>query len=640
MSGVTDLYAQALQLHAAGHFQQAEQLLRQIVEVVPHYADAYHMLGVVAFQTGRHADAIEAINKAIELAPWAGNFRSNLGLVEEALGHDEQAVACFQQAINLQADLPEAYANLANVRHRQGKLQDAAAHYRAALRLQPNFADASFGLGVVLTKLGELGEAEGCLQHALRCRPGFPEAYNNLGNIYLYQGKLPEAGACYQQALQLRHHFPEAHNNLANVRLLQGAPQQAIPHFKQALALRPGYTEARNNLADTLNNLGDALSKEDKLDQAIECFQEAAQVKPRFAGAWYNLGNTYLLVAQFELAIRSYEQALEIDPTFALAHWNCAFVRLLCGDFEKGWPEYESRWQLEGVVRRDFQQPLWDGSDLHGQTILLHAEQGLGDTIHFVRYAALAKQRGGDVIVQCQPELLPLLAGVPGIDRLIDRDAPLPDFDVRAELLSLPGILHTELATIPAEIPYLQAEQRLVEKWRDLLAPLRTKARLLVGIAWQGRPTHSRDRQRSIPLATFGRLADVRGVQLVSLQHGSGSEQLRELGGRFSVHVPSIGQDDPAAAFLDSAAIIQNMDVIVSVDTVFVHLAGALARPIWVPLSLIPDWRWLLGRDDSPWYPTMRLFRQTQRGKWDDVFIRIAEQLAKKINMGESAQPM
>ena len=323
---------------------------------------------------------------------------------------------------------------------------------------------------------------------------------------------------------------------------------------------------------------------------------------------------------------------------------------MLLGDYEQGWPEYEWRWTQPGFTRRQFTQPAWDGSDLAGRSILLYAEQGLGDTLHFIRYAPLVSQRGGKVIVECQPALVRLLKGVEGIDKLIAESSPLPPFDVQAAMFSLPAIFHTTVGTIPATVPYLHADPKLIDKWRHELnsrsrqpggtvattrsGPARQAGptgAFKVGIAWQGSPTYGYDNLRSIPLEKFARLTQIEGVQLISLQKGPGSEQLGAVQGRFPVMDLGKQLDETSGPFMDTAAVMKNLDLVICSDTAVPHLAGALGVPVWVALPYVPDWRWLLECEDSPWYPTMRLFRQTQDGKWDDVFERIAAALKKKL---------
>jgi hypothetical protein len=299
-------------------------------------------------------------------------------------------------------------------------------------------------------------------------------------------------------------------------------------------------------------------------------------------------------------------------------------VSLLSGDFERGWAEYEWRWKTKDCPRRNFSQATWDGQPLDGKTILLHAEQGLGDVIQVVRYAALVKRRGGVVVVECPRPLLSLLANCEGIDRLVGRGEELPSFDVQASLLSLPGIFHTTLEDLPATIPYLFADPGLAQRWRQELDRI---AGFKIGIAWQGSLQNRNDRDRSIPLDCFEPLARCSGVQLLSLQKGAGVEQLPEVTKRFPVTELGSRLED----FMDTAAVLANLDLVVTCDTAVAHLAGALGAAVWVAIPFVPDWRWLLDRSDSPWYPTTRLFRQESRGDWQGVFQRIAVAVGEKF---------
>ncbi len=311
-----------------------------------------------------------------------------------------------------------------------------------------------------------------------------------------------------------------------------------------------------------------------------------------------------------------------MQPSLVSVRNNRALTLLLLGDFAAGWPEYEWRFRADGIPKWPWLQPMWDGSPLEGRTILLQREQGLGDILQAIRYAPLVKQRGGRVLVVSPRKMIPILSTCAGIDQLLPDDERLPKFDVFAPLLSLPGIFKTDLATIPADVPYLSAPAESVEHWRGVFAKDR---RLRVGIGWQGSTTFKGDRARSFPLALFEPLAAIPGVRLLSLQKGAGSEQLADA--KFKVEDLGSTLDEGAAAFCDTAAVIENLDLVISSDTALAHLAGALAARVWVALPLSPDWRWLLDRDDSPWYPTMRLFRQTRAGDWPAVFERIAAEL-------------
>jgi len=301
---------------------------------------------------------------------------------------------------------------------------------------------------------------------------------------------------------------------------------------------------------------------------------------------------------------------------------------LLLGNFEQGWPEYEWRWQMRGVPSSPRPQAHWDGSALDGKTILLYAEQGLGDTIQFIRYAAVVKHGGGTVVAECHPALLGSLAGCAGIDQLLPQGGPLPACEVQAPLLSLPGLCGTTLATIPAEVPYLVADRSRVEHWRDRLAAF---SGFKVGICWQGEPGHKNDRRRSVPLAQFTPLAEVPGLRVVSLQKGPGREQWTSLAGQWPVVDLPGQEEEPSQAWMDTAALVCALDLVITVDTAVAHLAGALGVPVWLALPFSPDWRWLLGREDSPWYPTARLFRQTSPGDWDEVFLRIRDALGARL---------
>ena len=315
---------------------------------------------------------------------------------------------------------------------------------------------------------------------------------------------------------------------------------------------------------------------------------------------------------------------MDIQPDFPDAHRNRASAYLLRGDFDLGWAEYEWRFTEDDIPHPSFSQPLWDGSELHGKTILLHAEQGLGDTLQFIRYAALVKQRCGRVVVECQSPIMRLVATVAGIDHLVARGADLPSFDAQIPLLSLPRVFRTSVATIPADIPYMHAEPPLVECWRQELGHIQG---LKVGIAWQGNRHYHHDEKRSIPLKNFEPLGRVAGVHFISLQKGWGSEQLRDVAARWPVIDLEARLGSDAESFANIAAVMKHLDLVITCDTAIGHLAGALGVPVWVALPFAPDWRWLIKREDSPWYPTLRLFRQSRIGAWGDVIDLMAVEL-------------
>jgi Flp pilus assembly protein TadD len=470
---------------------------------------------------------------------------------------------------------------------------------------------------------GGFREAEQLYRQVLQVKPLHVDSWCFLGAVCEAQGKLAEAETSYRQAVKLAPPFATAHNCLGVLLAKQGRRAEAVTSFREALRYEPRDPETHYNLGLALNELG-------QFDAAIGEFLEALRFRPDYPEALNDLGLALRGQQRLPEAVSSIERALQLRPDYAEAHWNRSLLWLLSGDYERGWPAYEWRWTQPDFVRRHESHALWDGSDLSGRTILLHAEQGLGDTLEFIRYAALVKQRGGRVILECPPALRPLLSCVSGIDELVAQGSPLPAFDVQAPLVSLPAIFRTSLDTIPATVPYLQADSVLVQLWRQELNASRqvgtSKPQFLVGIAWQGSPSYRADYLRSIPLAQFAPLADVEGVQIISLQKGPATEQLLTQGKFFVLNLGS-RLDEAHGAFMDTAAIMRNVDLVISSDSAVAHLAGALGVPVWVALPLVADWRWLLQRDDSPWYPSMRLFRQTRHGHWDDVFQRLAEEL-------------
>jgi hypothetical protein len=392
---------------------------------------------------------------------------------------------------------------------------------------------------------------------------------------------------------------------------------EAVARFQGALRLRP-------DIAQFHSNLGMALSEQGNLAEAEACYRQALRLKPDFAGAFSDLGA--VLVDQLKLteAVACYEEALRLNPGYAEVHMNLAYALLLQGDFDRGWPEFEWRWKCRDSPPPSFREPLWNGSRRPGQRILLFAEQGLGDTLHFIRYAPLVQETGASLIVQCPRPLLRLLATCAGIDRLVFEGTDPPAHDIQASLVSLPRIFQTRLETIPAQIPYLSADPELCARWRERLSGVRE---FRVGIAWQGNPIHIHDRHRSVPLLAFAPLAGVPGVRLVSLQKSPGREQLSGQGERLGV----LDLADHLGDFADTAALMSNLDLVITVDSAVAHAAGALGIPVWVALSRVPDWRWLIEREDSPWYPNMRLFRQTTRGHWAGVFERLTEALRQQV---------
>jgi tetratricopeptide (TPR) repeat protein len=545
----------------------------------------------------------------------------------------------FDPEFRSQADQAATETTLGVALAEQGKLAEAIFHLRTAIRLQPDFAKAHHNLGVALAQQGQDAEAIQSLRRALELKPDYVEAYYNLGNVFMSQAKHAEAVDCYQRVLEIKPDYYEAYNNLGLSLTELGRLGKAVVFLQQGVRLRPQSAEAHNNL-------GMALTEQAQWADADACYEQALRIDPNYAEAHVNRGNNFKEQGRLDEALACYQLALWIKPDSGSAHWNRSLAWLQKGDYEHGWAEYEWRWRRKQTPPRLLPGPGWDGSPLAGRAILLYMEQGLGDMLQFIRYAALVKERGGTVIVECPPFLIPLFSRCRGIDQVVAEGSALPAFDVHAPLMSLPGLLGTTLATIPATVPYLFPEPHLVEEWgrrmkkggrnhfeRELPVDLVREPDPLemnpdpffrIGIAWQGNRYHKWDRHRSIPLTQFAPLAQLPGVELISLQKGYGSEQVAALAGRFPVTELAGEVNATPGAFMDTAAIMKHLDLVITVDTAIAHLAGGLGVPVWVALSTIADWRWLQKRDDSPWYPTMRLFRQSQLGDWVPVFERMA----------------
>jgi Flp pilus assembly protein TadD len=502
-----------------------------------------------------------------------------------------------------------------------GRLDEAVKQCQDALRQSPNDPEAHRSLGNAFYLAGKFAEAARCYQQTLRLNPDDADAHNNLGASLADLGQLEDAIPCYQEALRLRPGFSNAHYNLGNALRLLNRLEESVASYQEALRLRPDFAEG-------FTNLGNALRLQGRLLEATACHQKAVQLAPGFALAHNNLGLTLADSGRFTDALACYGEVLRLDPNFAEAHRNRSLVRLLLGDLEQGWLEYEWRWRCSDFSIPKLPQPLWDGAPLEGRTVLLYTEQGLGDTLLFVRFVPKVKERGGRVVLAAPESLHPILSRCEGIDRLVPRHGITVDFDVHCPLMSLPKVLGTTFATIPAAIPYLHADPERVERWGRELSAVRA---FRVGIAWQGNPRIVYDRERSIPLRQFALLAKVDGVALFSLQKGPGSEQLRALAGEIAIHDLGERLDRSSGAFEDTAAVLAHLDLVITCDTALAHLAGGLGVPTWVVLPTVPDWRWFLGRDDSPWYPSVRLFRQTREKSWDEPFQRVAKALRRAV---------
>jgi tetratricopeptide (TPR) repeat protein len=616
MPVVSQRLSYAVAQHQAGNLAKAEAIYRELIARAPrgpdpHHADALHLLGLIASEAGRHEAASALIVRAIEAGGPSPVYCVSLGIALSRQGKIGHAVACYRQALQSSPLDGKTYALLGSALLAQHRLQEAAEAFRASARLAPAEAETHFELGNTLHAMGSYEEAAQSYLRVMECEPAHAEACHNLGVTRTMQQRPDEAIAAYEQAIRIRPHYPEPHNNLGALMQALRQDDRATYHYQEALRLAPDSLEVRYNLA-LLNQ------ERDRLEEAVSSYRELLGRKPDHAEARNNLGNTLLALRLPHDAIGCYRQTLADNPASAEARWNLGVANLLLGRFDEGWEGHEWRFRQKGAAPRVFPQPMWDGSELHDRRILLHAEQGLGDTLQFVRYASLVKQRGGHVILECQEPLYRLLSTVRGVDQLIAKGSPLPAFDCHAPLLSLPGIFRTTLATVPTEVPYIHVGPEAVEHWRETIAAQAgSRTGLKVGLTWAGNPLHKNDRNRSLPARGLEALAGLENVVFFGLQKGPAPECGLET-------IDLVGQ---SRDFFDTAAILLNLDLIVSVDTSVAHLAGALGRPVLTLLPFAPDWRWMLDRADSPWYPSMKLYRQARRKDWMEVIQRLRAEL-------------
>ena len=648
-----ELINQARQLLREGRTEETRRVCHQLQAIPATSADDWNQRGALWFRLGDFPQAASCWRQASALAPREPGYLYNLGLalrrqqlwqaateafeqvLAQSASHPDarlQLVDCLQQQGNLpaaeqQARLacetsptqPQPWVALGTLCQRQGRWEKAVAAYDRSLGLLPSQSELLMNSGFCLRQLGRLDEAAEHNRAAVQLRPGDSNAHDELGSVLFQLGRGEEAIASFQAALRIAPTFAKAWTNL-------GIAFQDSHRIDEALTAHQRARELADDVPEVHNNLGIVLKQVGRLSEAETAFQRALELRPNYGLAVYNLGNVQLELAQFEQAAESFATAARILPDFAEPRFNLAMVQLLHGDFATGLAGYDLRWEIKQgkKKRREFATPLWNGESLAGRTLFVYSEQGFGDTFQFIRYAPLLKNLGARVVFECRPELIPLLNACNGVAELVPRGGELPAHDFQIPLMSLLRVFETRLDSIPADGPYLTADPLLSRCWRETLEAI---PGFRVGIAWQGSPTYVRDIGRSIPLRNFAPLAAVPGVRLISLQLGPGSEQIREMAADFSVTQLPGEIDATAGAFMDTAAILENLDLVISSDTAIVHLAGALGIPCWVVLGVSPDWRWLLDREDSPWYPSLRLFRQKEQGNWDEVFQRVRERL-------------
>jgi tetratricopeptide (TPR) repeat protein len=652
--------AKALQFHQHGQLAEAQRIYGQVLELDPRHADSLHLLGVLAHQIGRNDIAVELIGRAIAVDKRPAAFHSNLGTAYQALGKLEEAAASYERALAIDAELAEAQMNLGVVLEAQGKHEQAEMRFRRALSLRPNLAEAHVNLGNILQAQGKLEEAAASHKCAMALKPEFAEAWFNYANTLQSQGRLEEAVASYKRVLVLKPGMAEAHGNLGNVLLARKELDEAEACYARALELQPDYAEA-------WYNRGNLRQAQEKLIEAAACYERAIQLKPQLPEAHYNLGNTLHSLERLEEAAASFKRALELRPEYAEAHYNlgCVFedlgrldealarmaraleikpdynqarfgqalAQLRSGDFATGWSNYESRWQSpdHDIPWRAYPRPLWQGEKLNSGRLLLWGEQGIGDEIQFAGLIPDAVRSGNHITLDCDARLKPLFArSFPEIEVVSGCG---PDESQKAEIAahlpagSLPGLYRTtEAAFAATTLRYLKADPVARERIRADYSD----GRKLVGLAWYTRNQKS-GRKRSIALENFASLFALPGIRWISLQYGDFDDLEQQAA---AAHAPLLidRRVDQFADLDRFASQIAAMDMVITIDNSTAHLAGALGIPVRLLLPFSADWRWMEKTVDSPWYPTLRLFRQPKIGDWEPVIESVQSGLAEMLN--------
>lgn len=655
-----DTLAQALARHQAGELDAAEVLYRAVLARVPAQADALHLLGLLRHQRGDHAAALALLDQSLAAAPAAATH-SNRAAVLRALGRLDDALASYDEALRSAPTLAPAHANKADILLALGRHTEALASCDRALSLRADHAETWLRRGLALQALGRQAEALESYDRALQLRPhdavalanrgvalealgrleaaidsydralaGWADARTqaNRGNALHHAGRHQDAVESFDQAIALG--LDDASVWYARGNALQELDryEEALESYGRALALRPDYVEA-------WNNRGNALRALTRYDEAIESYGRALALDPDSRQARVNTGNVLQIVNRHGDALACYDAVLAADPDHVDAHWNGALCRLALGDFEQGWREFEWRHRL--MASRGYAEPLWLGQDFPpGSTILLHAEQGFGDTLQFCRYAPMVTALGARVVLETQPELKRLLGTLDGVAHVVAQGEPTGAFDLHCPLLSLPLAFGTTPDTIPAPVPYLHADPASVAEWRSRLAAL---PGVKVGLVWAGNPRSfnriaaETDRRRSITLADYAPLAAVPGVSLVSLQKDAAGEQARTPPPGMVIHDWTAELGD----FADTAALVVALDLVIGVDTSVVHVAGALGKPVWILNRHGACWRWFRNRTDTPWYPNARLFHQPHPGAWAPVIEQVCRALPDVVATGQIA---
>jgi tetratricopeptide (TPR) repeat protein len=615
----------AMRHFQAGRLAQAEEKCREALNVEPQHADFLHLLGLIHAQRNDIDLAIELIAQAIRNNQADPEYFSNLGALLAHRHRFEEAFKSFDLALKLKPDFVEVWIALGDLLQQQQQMQEALLAYNHVLSLDQRNAEAAGKGARLLQALQRPEDAVTAYIRWAELDPNNYDAHNDLGTLLMGLARYEEAAAAFKAATRVRPKDPAAFNNLGIALTNLKRYAEALVALDRAIALAPSLAEPHNARAHPLRML-------DRLDEALDEYDRAIALKPDYAEAHGYRGTCLDELARPEEALASFQKALSLQPDHGDTRWNLAVNRLRAGDFATGWREAEWRWKSSSLRmnHRVFDQPLWLGDQsIEGKTLLLHNDQGLGDAIQFCRYIPLLAARGARVILEVGRALQELLAGLDGVAQLVVKGEALPAFDFHCPLTSLPLPFGTTLDNIPSATPYLRVPEG-ARDWRDWLGPT-TLPR--IGVVWSGNPNHVNDHNRSLPLQLLGPLFDS-AAQFISLQKDARASDQEALRKRSDVRDAGV----EFRSFADTAALVAQLDLVISVDTSVAHLAGSLGKPVWILLPHVADWRWLTDRADSPWYPTARLFRQGASRRWEPVVAELREGLQDFLSAARSAR--
>jgi tetratricopeptide (TPR) repeat protein len=641
-----DKFGRAVKAQRMGNLDKARGLVLELLAVNVRHVESLHLLGVIEYQCKHLEVAAKMFQRAIAVNSRNPVYHCDLGKIWMDMGRLEEAAAEFDQALKLRPDFADGHHSLGNLHSAKGEFEQAVSCYLRALKSTPCDANLCTNLGNAYLHQGKVEVALKMYGHALRFDSGNLDAHLNMGTAYLSQNEWEKALECYEKALKIqprhaltlynigvcyqkRKMYDEAQSayekalevepdsntvclNLIAVLRLKKDVETSEKYCRQLIARNPKHAEAHCGIADLYFD-------QHRYELAIEYYRKALELRPEYAEAYSNLGCVYSNMGAMAEAEQCYEKALALDPDHVNAHCNMAFLLLTRGDYEKGLYHHEWRYRHQSGAVPRFPGPQWDGRALHGERVLLYGEQGIGDSLQFLRYLPMVSAAGATVLLAVQAPLRRLVEELDGIEERFYNGDALSEYDYQCALLSLPLAFHTTPETIPAAVPYLKIPAE-AQQTADALDWPATGLR--VGLVWSGNPNHTNDHNRSIPLRDLAPLWQLEGVNFFSLQMGAGTAQLDEAPGPLTDLTTGITD------FADTAARMARLDLVIAVDTSVAHLAGALGLPVWVLLPNVPDWRWFYERTDSPWYPSMRLFRQPEVGDWATVANNLRNALA------------